>query len=126
MLNFFRSQNKPIQSISSFQKIYTKSNNGHEISFFDPISKKQIIYVRYKPNTGQIGILDVNKEFQKKGFGKQVIKFMENELSKVNQKEIWVACSQNHFYWSKLSNFSFRNPIHESVTGSGYFKKIDN
>lgn len=112
--------------LDSFQQTQKINNDGNvELNFKNYITKEQIAYARFKLGTGQIGILDINKKFQRRGLGKQIIQHIENEFKKTNLKEIWVACSRNHFYWSKLPGFHYKEPVHNSVTGCGYLKKIN-
>lgn len=85
--------------------------------------KNKIAYVKFKPLTGQIGILDVDRQFQRRTLGKQIVEDVEIELKKNGIKKMWVACSKGHYYWSKFPGFEYQDNIHPSVNNCGYSKE---
>lgn len=118
----FRLRHVPFQpkllrnSIDSFNsEIYT---------FGHPVTQEQIIHVQFKRNTGQIGLIYVHELYRKQGLAKWTIKLLEDEFRLHGLDEIWVACSKDHYYWSKQKDFHYRNPSHPSVTGEGYYKSL--
>ena len=127
MITFIQKYLKPGKTLKlgCFHKIRQNRDNNIEFTYIDNITQERIVYTRFNPDTGQIGIIDIDKKFQRKGLGKQTIKHIENEFKKIKLEEIWVACSSNHYYWSKLHEFQYRDPIHWSVNNCGYFKKIN-
>lgn len=98
------------------------NENNTIYRFTDPIKNVDIIYVRVKIGTGQIGLLDVNKNYRRQGLGTWTIKYIERELILNGVNKVWVACSKDHYYWSKLPNFNYNKCVHQSVTGGGYSK----
>ncbi len=59
-------------------------------------NEKEIAIARFKLDTGQVGLIDINEEYRRKGLGKQIIKEIEDELKEKKIKEIWVVCTKNH------------------------------
>ena len=126
--NFIKSKLR--LDLKSFKRSHNITNhvNGRQIQFryIDSSSNgKSIAFAQFIVTTGQIGMLDIDKQFQRKGLGKQIIKEIEDVLKLYNVKEIWVACSSNHYYWSNLPGFQFRDFIHPSVNNTGYYKMLE-
>ena len=48
------------------------------------------------------------------------------EMKDSGTREVWAVTSKDHPFWSTVYNnsFTWRNPAHPSVTGSGYYMKI--
>ena len=86
----------------------------------------KIGYIRYYITTGQIGLFFIDKEYQNRGLGKQILSKLIEELETNKCEEVWAVSTDNHTFWSNVYNKSFthRVPAHPSVTGSGYFMKI--
>ena len=86
----------------------------------------QIGYIRYYVNTGQIGLFFIQKEYQNRGLGKQILCKVIQELQENNCDEIWAVTSKDHAFWSNVyhQSFSYRDPAHPSVGGDGYFMDL--
>jgi hypothetical protein len=128
MFNLFKKPLKPLnlQNYDRTRRV-SQENIGKpqiEFTYRDNKTGNQVAYVRFVPNTGQIGIIDVNKQFQRRTLGRQIVDDIEKELTGNKNQKMWVACSENHFYWSKFPGFQFENSIHSSVNSCGYSKKI--
>ena len=93
------------------------NNNNQDVKFG---------YIRYYITTGQIGLFFIDKEYQNRGLGKQILSKLIEELETNKCEEVWAVSTDNHTFWSNVYNKSFthRVPAHPSVTGSGYFMKI--
>jgi GNAT superfamily N-acetyltransferase len=126
---FYRFKKLSKLNLKSFHRTHyiTDIFTGKQIQFkyISPETKAPIAFAQFVVTTGQIGILDINEEFQRRGLGKQIIKEIEDVLKLHNKKEIWVACTKNHYYWSNLLGFQFRDSIHPSVNNTGYFKILE-
>jgi GNAT superfamily N-acetyltransferase len=83
----------------------------------------KIGYIRYYITTGQIGLFFIDKEYQNRGLGKQILSKVIKELKNNNCEEVWAVTTKNHTFWSNVYNKSFvpRDPAHPTVTGDGYF-----
>ncbi len=126
MLRFLRKR----QKIISFHDLLVMKEMDHYhntiYNFLDPKTKESIIYVKCKPNIGQIGILDVMVEYRRQGLGKETIKYLGQKWKSEHKlKTIWVSCSKDHYYWSKLHKFHYKQNIHASVNSDGYYKTLD-
>jgi len=84
-------------NLKHFQQVRKQIGDNIEFIFQNKSTGDEVAYCRFKPEVGQIGILDVHKDYQKRGLGSQIITTIENELKENNLKEIWVACSKSHF-----------------------------
>lgn len=97
----------------------------------EKIAYKSIGYVSYNIQTGQIGLFFINKYYQDKGLGKQILSNVIQEISLDKNKSIWVITPKDHQFWSNIfdKSFEFNQRPHNSVTGSGYllnFNKYNN
>jgi GNAT superfamily N-acetyltransferase len=81
-------------------------------------------YIRYYITTGQIGLFFIERPFQNRGIGKQILSKTINELKENNCEECWVVTVEGHSFWSNVfdKSFTYRDPAHSSVTGGGYYK----
>ena len=79
-------------------------------------------YISYTTTTGQICYFSINKQFQNKGLGKQILIKIIQDLKLNGNKTIWVISSQTHLFWSNVFNKSFiyNSRPHKSITGSGF------
>jgi GNAT superfamily N-acetyltransferase len=86
----------------------------------------KIGYIRYYVTTGQIGMFFIDKEYQNRGLGKQILSKVICELKENFCDEVWVVTTDNHPFWSNVFSKSFTpgNPAHPIVTGSGYFMRL--
>ena len=86
----------------------------------------KIGYIRYYITTGQIGLFFIDKEYQHRGLGKQILSKVIQELKDNQCDEVWAVTTDNHPFWSNVYHKSFipGKPAHPSVTGSGYFMRL--
>ena len=89
---------------------------------------KCIGYIKYYLNTGQIGLFFIQKEYRDRGLGKQILTKVLMDLQKNNCNECWVVTTNGNNFWSNVFNksFTYRDPVHNTVTGSGYFIDLKN
>jgi GNAT superfamily N-acetyltransferase len=70
----------------------------------------------------------INKEYQNRGLGKQILTQVIEDMKAHNVTEIWAVSTINHPFWSNVYNKSFSwyesKQLHLSVTGFGYKMKI--
>ena len=102
-----------------------KKPGGIMLEYYDNKDIK-IGYIRYYITTGQIGLFFIDKEYQNRGLGKQILSKVIKELETNNCEEVWAVTTNNHTFWSNVYNKSFahRDPAHPSVGGNGYFMKL--
>ena len=108
-----------------------KTNGNVLIEFFNVNDMKQenkIGYISYRVKVGQIGLFFIDKEYQNRGLGKQILTQVIEDMKLNNVTEIWAASTKDHPFWSNVFNKSFTfydsRQLHPSVTGFGYKMKI--
>ena len=129
---------KPLPlNISDFKQIKVMSDDhwnkipasNFRIDFYDKLNNdKHAGYISYRAGVGQVGIFILEKEYQNRGLGKQILTQTINHMKEFNQTDIWAITIDNHPFWSNVYNKSFKwyemRQVHPSVTGSGYKMKI--
>ena len=105
------------------------SNSDIMIDFYDKLNNdKHVGYISYRAGVGQIGLFFLEKSYQNRGLGKQILLQVIDDIKKHNATEIWAVTRQDHPFWSNVFNKSFKwyesTQLHPSVTGSGYKMKI--
>jgi GNAT superfamily N-acetyltransferase len=85
--------------------------------------ERRVGYIRYYNTTGQIGLFFIEKPYQNRGLGKQILSKVIKDLQENNCNECWVVTTKKNNFWSNVYNksFTYRDPAHSSVTGNGYF-----
>ena len=68
---------------------------------------KCIGYIKYYLGTGQIGLFFIQKEYQNRGLGKQILSKVMMDLQENNCDECWVVSAKGHNFWSNVFNKSF-------------------
>lgn len=90
-------------------------------------SSKHIGYIRYRTETGQIGIFVIFDDcYRNVGLGKQILNNTIEDLRNNNQSSVWAITTENHSFWANIYNkkFIYKERVHSSVTGSGYLMNI--
>ena len=102
-----------------------KKPGGVMLEYYNKKDKK-IGYIRYYITTGQIGLFFIDKEYQHRGLGKQILSKVIQEMKDNQCDEVWAVTTDHHPFWSNVYRRSFerRKPAHPSVTGSGYVMKL--
>ena len=95
------------------------------IEYFNK-NDQSIAYILHNTSNGQIGLFFIEKEYQYRGLGTQILEKATNELRDKKCEEVWAVTIENHPFWSNVNNksFTYRYPAHPSVTGHGYFRKL--
>jgi N-acetylglutamate synthase-like GNAT family acetyltransferase len=97
--------------------------NGRDIHYYYN-NKEKIGYIRYKYN-GQIGLLYLEPEYRGFGIGKIMVDNAIHDMKHHDVPEAWLVTIPDHKFWKQIG-FTWREkPVHPSVTGSGFYKKID-
>lgn len=125
-------------NITDFKQITTiKDDNWNKIpdsdfriDFYDKLNNDAYAgYISYRAGVGQVGLFFLEKEYQNRGIGKQILIQTIIHMKEFNQTDIWAITSENHPFWSNVFNKSFKfhemGKVHPSVTGSGYKMKIN-
>jgi len=89
--------------------------------------KNCIGYINYRTRTGQIGLFFINKHYQNRGLGKQILNKVIIDLKEHNNKTVWTITSVEHPFWSNVYNksFEYKRRPHTSVTGDGYLLNLN-
>jgi GNAT superfamily N-acetyltransferase len=103
--------------------------NGHiRIDYYDKLNNnKHAGYITYRV-IGQVGLFYLDKSYQNRGLGKQILLETIKDMKRYNTAEIWAVTSQDHPFWSNVFNKSFQfydeKKLHPTVIGYGYKMKI--
>jgi len=103
-------------------------DNHIDIEFFDNNAFAGII--TYKVAVGQVSLLYLEKRYQNKGIGKDILLQTMMHMKKFNTPYIWtLSNNKNHFFWSNVFQRKFvwyeNETLHPSVHGSGFKMKIN-
>ena len=122
-IRFDSSEEEPYPFFGKEKFVHGKPG-GVVLEYYD--KDHQIGYIRYYVNTGHIGLFFIQKEYQNRGLGKQILCKVIQELQENNCDEIWAVTSKDHAFWSNVYHqlFSYRDPAHPSVGGDGYFMDL--
>lgn len=106
-----------------------KTNGNVEIDFYNDINKiNKIGFISYRVKVGQVGLFFIDKEYQNRGLGKQILTHVIEDMKNHGVTEIWAVTTENHPFWSNVYNKSFSwyeyKQLHPTVTGTGYKMKI--
>ena len=73
---------------------------------------RDVGYINFRLDTGQIGVFFIEEEYRSVGFGKQMLLAAINAHGKAD----------THPFWSNVWNkaFQLKDPVHISVTGEGF------
>ena len=96
---------------------------------------KEVGYIQFAPDSGQIGLFFLDTPFQNRGLGKQMLaeataNIHEAQLllpAEDRTHKVWAVTTDNHPFWSNVWGSVFRpvNPASPRVTGSGYSADLD-
>lgn len=103
-----------------------KDNHVH-IEFFDNNAFAGMI--NYKVAVGQVSLLYLEKKYQNKGIGKEILLQTMTHMKEYKTPYIWTLCNnKNHFFWSNVFQKKFvwceNEMLHPSVHGSGFKMKM--
>lgn len=101
---------------------YADKPGGVMVEYYNGDDK--VGYIRYYITTGQIGLFFINKPYQKRGIGKQILLKIIKELKENNCDECWAVTTEGHSFLSNVDDqsFTYRDPVQPTVTGGGYYK----
>ena len=88
----------------------------------EKIKYSGIGYIQYKKYVGQIGLIYLDDEYKGRTLGKQML---QKAVEDMESEEVWAVTGENHPFWSNVYDkiFTFRRPVHPSITGRGYYVK---
>ena len=72
-----------------------------------------------KHHNGQIGILWLHPDYRGMGIGQEMITMAERATN-INVTELWAVTISDHPFWMRQYKAKWCEPVHKSVTGSGY------
>lgn len=82
--------------------------------------------IHYRTTSGQLGWLNVNEKYGGRN-GRLGIQMFEQAISDIKQvgtKAIWESTYEGDPFWKAQSQAQWRDPVHPSVGGSGYYMPI--
>lgn len=95
---------------------------------FDPLNndpENSIGYITYVKNTGQIGLMGLKPEYRGRNLGRQILeRIIKESEQKYNNGCFFAVTIQDHPFWKRLPGAEWREPVHPSITGSGYYFDI--
>ena len=108
-------------------------NNVHngEVSYylFRENDRDALSLCRFRVETGQIGLFYIwDDKIRGKGLGKQILSKAIGEIIEHGTADtVWAVTTDDHPFWSNVwyKSFKPRDPVHRSVTGSGYSMSLD-
>lgn len=105
-------------------------SNFHDRNNIDELTLTAVGYITYRLVTGQIGMFFINKKYQNRGLGKQILNRVITDMKHNGKTHIFAITTLNHPFWENVFNKSFewKQRPDASVTGSGYhldFSKLN-
>ena len=117
---------KKIISDDNWNKI--KNGNIRYEYFENNSDETPFGYIDFRPGVGQIGQFYIHDDrFRNRGLGKQILTKALDDIKEFGTADtIWAVTRENHPFWSNVWNksFTWKDPAHYSVTGSGYSFKF--
>jgi len=125
IINDFKEVRYVSSEISATNNIFVNRKPGGIMLEYYNKKDVKIGYIRYYITTGQVGLFFIDKDYQNRGLGKQILTKAIEELKLNNCEEVWAVTTLDHSFWTNVYNksFEYRNPAHPSVGGDGYFMK---
>jgi hypothetical protein len=73
------------------------------------VGDKSIAFLRYRPTTGQVGIISIDKNYRRHGLGKYMLDIVVNDTLECGQSEkVWAVSTSDHPFWRNVWGGSFR------------------
>jgi GNAT superfamily N-acetyltransferase len=103
-------------------------SNFHDRNSIDELASTAVGYITYRLVTGQIGLFFINKKYQNRGLGKQILNRVITDMKHEGKTHIFAITTPNHPFWTNVFNKSFqwKQRPDASVTGSGYHLDFSN
>ena len=132
-LNLDRRQPADVD-LSQYRKSIAVSNDtwnkvvGGQVkhTYYDTTSEinvREVGFIDFRLQTGQIGVFRIEEEHRNKGLGKQMLLAAIGDIKAYGKAEtVWAVTTLKHPFWSNVWNkaFQLKDPAHSSVTGRGY------
>lgn len=102
-----------VSKVSFITSVCNDSNWSDQIKVIAMHSKSKIgeLYLRQK--TGQIGTIEVKKEYRRNGVATKLVEYSETLID--NHLNLWVLCTSDHYFWSKQKHFIYSPQIPYSL-----------
>ena len=103
-------------------------NSDIRIDFYDKLNNNTYAgFISYRSGVGQVGLFFLNKPYQNRGLGKQILLQTIEDMKKNNNTEIWGVTKKNHPFWHNVFNNSFSwyesGHLHPSDAENRKFRK---
>jgi hypothetical protein len=112
--------------LNNFQQCVSTPNKSGEIVVHYYDNNENFGLSQHNINTGEIGMIIINREYRGKSLGKQIVTNIIEDMKVNKVKEVWVKAPHNHDFWANVFNksFTFRAPISPEKDSRGYFMKL--
>lgn len=78
-------------------------DSDFRIDFYDKLNNNKYAgYISYRASNGQVGLFFLDKEYQNRGLGKQILTQTIKHMKEFNQTDIWAITTENHPFWSNV------------------------
>jgi hypothetical protein len=116
--------------LSGFKEDLTITDGEIRRTYYDTNvdPPKNIGYIDYRLEPGQIGVFFINDEYQNRGLGKQMLMIAIDDIKNYGTANtVWAVTIKNHPFWHNVwdQSFKYKDPTHSSVTGDGYVMTLD-
>jgi ribosomal protein S18 acetylase RimI-like enzyme len=101
-----------------------------EITYHD-VSRENafVAAIKYRQTIGQIGDIQVDPKYRRRGIGKRMVEKCIDDFKKGNVPMAFAVTTEDHYFWKNLTirgqKSQWKKPVHPSVTGGGYYFIID-
>jgi predicted GNAT family N-acyltransferase len=112
--------------LANFEHHVTTTKNTGEIVVHYYDNTENFGLTQYNINTGEIGMIIINREYRGKSLGKQIVTNIIEDMKVNNIKEVWAKAPHNHNFWANVLNksFTFRTPNIPQKDIPCYFMKL--
>ena len=112
--------------LANFEHHVTTTKNTGEIVVHYYDNTENFGLTQYNINTGEIGMIIINREYRGKSLGKQIVTNIIEDMKVNNIKEVWAKAPHNHYFWANVLNksFTFRTPNIPQKDIPCYFMKL--
>ena len=106
----------------------TITDRHTKISLTLPLLEKEVAYITYKPDRGQIGTIYVKPIIRGQGIGTLLVETANLDIYNAGNSYFWAVTNITHPFWKNNvfggNRMIWKDPVHNSVSSGGYIGKI--